>query len=69
MKLIDADDVIAYIDTLSNSGLGKKKALEYLKKYICVMSVEVARCTTSVTQTGGNNTFIDNAGTVNIDMR
>lgn len=33
-KLIDADIVLSYIDRLSGCGLGKKKALEYLRKYV-----------------------------------
>ena len=28
------DDILSYIDRISNSGLGKKKALEYLRKYV-----------------------------------
>ena len=33
-RLIDADELILYIDRLSNSGLGKQKSLEYITKYI-----------------------------------
>ena len=33
-KLIYADELLSYIDRLSNSGLGKQKSLEYLTKYI-----------------------------------
>ena len=28
------DDILSYIDRISNSGMGKKKVLEYLRKYI-----------------------------------
>ena len=28
------DDILSYIDRISNSGMGKKKALEYLRKYV-----------------------------------
>ena len=28
------DDILSYLDRISNSGMGKKKALEYLRKYV-----------------------------------
>lgn len=34
MRLIDADDVLAYIERVYSSGLGKGKALKYISKYI-----------------------------------
>ena len=33
-KWIDADEILRYLNRLSNSGLGKQKTLEYLIKYI-----------------------------------
>lgn len=30
----DIDKVISYIDRVANSGLGKSKSLEYIKKYV-----------------------------------
>ena len=30
----DIDEVISYIDRVANSGLGKSKSLEYIKKYV-----------------------------------
>ena len=40
-RLIDADELILYIDRLSNSGLGKQKSLEYITKYINKQSTEI----------------------------
>ena len=31
-KWIDADEILRYLNRLSNSGLGKQKTLEYLTK-------------------------------------
>lgn len=31
---IDADEILSYIARIENSGLGKKKSLEYISKYI-----------------------------------
>ena len=28
------DDILSYIDRIDNSGMGKKKCLEYLRKYV-----------------------------------
>ena len=33
-KLINADELLSYVDRVKNSGLGKQKSLEYLTKYI-----------------------------------
>ena len=33
-KCIDADEILRYLNRLSNSGLGKQKTLKYLTKYI-----------------------------------
>lgn len=30
----DIDKVVSYIDRVANSGLGKSKSLEYIKKYV-----------------------------------
>lgn len=38
IKWIDANDLLSYIDSLKNSGLGKHKALEYISKYISNIS-------------------------------
>ena len=35
IKFVERDDVLRYIDRLNHSGLGKKKSLEFLTKYIC----------------------------------
>ena len=37
MKLIDADELLSYIDRVKNCGLGKKKTIEYITKYIINM--------------------------------
>ena len=37
MKLIDADELLSYIDRVKNSGLGKQKTIEYITKYISNM--------------------------------
>lgn len=34
MRLIDADELLSYVDRVKNCGLGKKKSLEYITKYI-----------------------------------
>lgn len=34
MKLINADELLSYIDRVKNSGLGKQKTIEYITKYI-----------------------------------
>ena len=41
MRLIDADELLSYIDRVKNSGLGKQKTLEYLTKYINKQSTEI----------------------------
>ena len=41
MKLINADELLSYIDRVKNSGLGKQKTLEYLTKYINKQSTEI----------------------------
>ena len=38
MRLIDADNLLSYIDRVKNSGMGKHKTLEYIIKYISNMS-------------------------------
>ena len=40
-KCIDADEILRYLNRLSNSGLGKQKKLEYLTKYINKQSTEI----------------------------
>ena len=40
-KWIDADEILRYLNRLSNSGLGKQKTLEYLTKYINKQSTEI----------------------------
>ena len=37
MRLIDADELLSYIDRVKNSGLGKQKTIEYITKYISNM--------------------------------
>ena len=37
---VDADEILRYLNRLSNSGLGKQKTLEYLTKYINKQSTE-----------------------------
>ena len=39
-KWVDADEILRYLNRLSNSGLGKQKTLEYLTKYINKQSTE-----------------------------
>lgn len=39
MKLIDADELLSYIDRVKNSGLGKQKTIEYITKYISNMPI------------------------------
>ena len=41
MRLIDADELLSYVDRVKNSGLGKQKTLEYLTKYINKQSTEI----------------------------
>ena len=36
-RLIDSDELLSYVDRVKNSGLGKKKSLEYITKYIINM--------------------------------
>lgn len=38
MRLINADELLSYIDRVKNSGLGKQKTIEYITKYINNMS-------------------------------
>ena len=33
-RLIDADKLLSYVDRVKNCGLGKKKTIEYITKYI-----------------------------------
>ena len=40
-KWVDADEILSYLNRLSNSGLGKQKTLEYLTKYINKQSTEI----------------------------
>ena len=40
-KWVDADEILRYLNRLSNSGLGKQKTLEYLTKYINKQSTEI----------------------------
>ena len=40
-RLINADEILRYLNRLSNSGLGKQKTLEYLTKYINKQSTEI----------------------------
>ena len=40
-RLINADELLSYIDKVKNSGLGKQKSLEYLTKYINNQSSEI----------------------------
>ena len=37
MTLINADELLSYIDRVKNSGLGKQKTIEYITKYISNM--------------------------------
>ena len=37
IRLIDADELLSYIDRVKNSGLGKQKSIEYITKYISNM--------------------------------
>lgn len=37
MKLINADELLSYIDRVKNCGLGKQKSIEYITKYISNM--------------------------------
>ena len=37
MRLINADELLSYIDRVKNSGLGKQKIIEYITKYISNM--------------------------------
>lgn len=37
MRLINADELLSYIDRVKNSGLGKQKTIEYITKYISNM--------------------------------
>ena len=37
MRLIDADELLSYVDRVKNSGLGKQKTIEYITKYISNM--------------------------------
>ena len=38
MRLVDADELLSYIDRVNNCGLGKKKSIEYINKYISNMT-------------------------------
>ena len=38
IRLIDTDELLSYIDSLKNRGLGKHKSLEFITKYICNIS-------------------------------
>lgn len=38
MRLIDADELLSYVDRVKNCGLGKKKSIEYITKYISNMT-------------------------------
>lgn len=38
MRLINADELLSYIDRVNNCGLGKKKSIEYITKYISNMT-------------------------------
>ena len=41
-KYVDQEQILSYIDHIMNSGLGKKKALEYIYKFIsCTETIEV----------------------------
>lgn len=40
-KWVDVDEILSYLNRLSNSGLGKQKTLEYLTKYINKQSTEI----------------------------
>lgn len=40
-KWVDVDELLSYLNRLSNSGLGKQKTLEYLTKYINNQSSEI----------------------------
>ena len=40
-RLVSADEILRYLNRLSNSGLGKQKTLEYLTKYINKQSTEI----------------------------
>lgn len=37
MRLVDADELLSYVDRVKNCGLGKKKSIEYITKYISNM--------------------------------
>ena len=37
MRLINADELLSYVDRVKNSGLGKQKTIEYITKYISNM--------------------------------
>ena len=39
-RLIDADKLLSYVDRVKNCGLGKKKTIEYITKYINNMLTE-----------------------------
>ena len=49
--LISRDEAIAYIDRVTNSGLGKHKSLEYIRKYISALP-SADRPTLKQTDTG-----------------
>ena len=40
-RLVSVDEILSYLNKLSNSGLGKQKTLEYLTKYINKQSTEI----------------------------
>ena len=40
-RLVNADEILRYLNRISNSGLGKQKTLEYLTKYINNKSSEI----------------------------
>ena len=40
-RLVNVDEILRYLNRLSNSGLGKQKTLEYLTKYINKQSTEI----------------------------
>ena len=39
-RLIEADELLSYVDRVKNSGLGKQKTIEYITKYINKQSTE-----------------------------
>ena len=41
MRLIEADELLSYVDRVKNSGLGKQKTIEYITKYINKQSNEI----------------------------